>query len=228
MQEKKVYRYLLKLTKSGELKFLSHLDWQNLIIKAFRRCEVKFALSCGFNPMPRIAFSPALPIFLESKAEFVTLRTTAPLDDDFKQKFESNVNQNVRLIYIKEVSDTKEYDSLDNVLQWASYSGKIYDKNNLPISNFEKVFYNSEKCLSSDEFLIEKISKKGIKKVLNYRNSINLLELKEDELSFILKTGQDENIPSLRADEFLKHLFNDEFNFEIKRVCFFDKDFKEV
>ena len=73
--DKKEFRYQLKLTKLNELKFLSHLDWQNLILKSLRRTGVSFALTEGFNKVPKISFSPALPLFIESKCELVNFIT---------------------------------------------------------------------------------------------------------------------------------------------------------
>ena len=75
MQEEKIYKHRLKITKNKELRFISHLDWQNLILKIFRRCELKLVLSEGFNKMPKVSYSPALPIFIESDCELVNFQT---------------------------------------------------------------------------------------------------------------------------------------------------------
>lgn len=93
----------------------------------------------------------------------------------------------------------------------------------------EKIRYIIEKCLSSDEILITKKTKKGIEKTINYRNSLKTFEIKDDGvLSFILKAGQNEQIPSLRADEFLKTIFGESNIFKIKRVKFFDTDLRVI
>ena len=90
--DKKEFRYQLKLTKLNELKFLSHLDWQNLILKSLRRTGVSFALTEGFNKVPKISFSPALPLFIESKCELVNFITVELLDPDFIEKFHTNTS----------------------------------------------------------------------------------------------------------------------------------------
>ena len=86
-QNENIYKYRIKLTKTGALRFISHLDWQNLILKIFRRCDIKLVLSEGFNKMPRISYSPALPIFIESKCELVNFQTYEKLDNNFISNF---------------------------------------------------------------------------------------------------------------------------------------------
>ncbi len=226
MQEK-VYKYRLKLTKYGELKYISHLDWQNLIIKTLRRCQLELVLTEGFNKIPKTSFSPALPLFIESDCEIVYFQTHKPLSDNFKEVFEKNTNPNVKLVECLDFSHVQsKLPAPDILLQWAKYTAVPVLYKNESISNFKELEYNTEKCLSCDDISIERKTKKGLNKVINYRNSLNFLEFKDGVLTFVLKTGQDEHIPSLRADEFLKAVYGEEWLFDIKRVCFFDKDLK--
>lgn len=234
---KKEFRYQLKLTKLNELKFLSHLDWQNLILKSLRRAGVCFALSEGFNKVPKISFAPALPLFISSECELVNFITTEPLGSAFLDDFKIAAPENLRIINIKELeNDGRRMVSLDNLVQWAKYEAELPEDNivnkMLGISNFEDLRYTVEKCLSSNDFFIEKKTKKGILKQINYRNSIKTIDIADERLVFILKTGQDDSVPALRADEFLKCLigkFTDkEAIFEIKRLSFFDKNMTEL
>ena len=222
----KVFKYGIKVAKRGELKFLSHLDWQNLIIKTLRRCGLDLVLTEGFNKIPKTSFSPALPIFIESECELVYFQTKEPLPSNFGEIFAKSTNKNVVLLECYDFTNLPKQEALDIKIQWASYVAKLICNKNESILNSEKILYNIEKCLSSDELLIEKKTKKGINKVVNYRKSINSIEFVDNELKFVLKAGQDEQIPALRADEFLRVVFGIENLFEIKRLCFFDKEMK--
>ncbi len=231
--DKKEFRYQLKLTKLNELKFLSHLDWQNLILKSLRRTGVSFALTEGFNKVPKISFSPALPLFIESECELLNFITIEPLSENFLEDFKLAAPENLRIIALKELeNDGRRMVSLDNLIQWALYEAEIPQNNivnkTLGILNFEDLRYTVEKCLSSSELFIEKKTKKGIIKQVNYRNSVKSAEIKEGKFRFILKAGQDDIMPAFRADEFLKYLFNKNAIFEIKRLSFFDKDMAEI
>ena len=230
---KKEFRYQIRLSKINELKFLSHLDWQNLILKSLRRAGVHFALTEGFNKVPKISFSPALPLFIESECELLNFITSEPLSENFLEDFKLAAPENLRIIALKELeNDGRRMVSLDNLIQWALYEAEIPQNNivnkTLGILNFEDLRYTVEKCLSSSELFIEKKTKKGIIKQVNYRNSVKSAEIKEGKFRFILKAGQDDIMPAFRADEFLKYLFNKNAIFEIKRLSFFDKDMAEI
>ncbi len=221
-------RYRIKVTKLNELKYISHLDWQSLIMKTFRRMGLALSVSQGFNPTPRIAFSPALPIFLESECEFIYFETTEEIPENFRELFKENISDNVQLLDLVQLkSEIKRPESLDTLLSWAQYEAVI-NKEQSNIPKIEDLRYNIEKCLSQDDLFITKINKKGIKKQENYRKSLHSMELKDEKIEFISKTGQDKEIPALRADDLLKAVFGEEIVFNVKRVKFFDKNFSEM
>ncbi len=70
----------IKYTKTGRLRFLSHLDFMSLFHRTLMRATVKIAFSRGFNPHPKTAFGPALPVGIESEAEYVDLECDAFVD----------------------------------------------------------------------------------------------------------------------------------------------------
>ena len=57
--------------KSGDLRFLSHLEILRTFIRAIQRAGYRLEHSKGFNPHPKIVFSYALPVGVESRAEVV-------------------------------------------------------------------------------------------------------------------------------------------------------------
>ncbi len=217
-----VYKYRLKLIKQEELSYISHLDWQNLILKIFRRLDLKLILSQGFNKMPKVSYSPALPIFLESDCELVDFQVAEPIDNDFIKNFKKAAPKGIKVVDIQDVYYGDEK-SLDCYIQWAKYEAKLIDKKNC-LYNLDEIRYIIEKCLSSNELLILKKTKKGIEKEVNYRNSLKTFEIRQDgTLLFVLKAGQSDDIKALRADDFLKKIFGDSDIFKIKRIEFYDK-----
>jgi len=233
MQQEEVYKYRLKVKKLKELKFISHLDWQNLILKVFRRCSLKLSLSQGFNKMPKVSYSPALPIFIESECELVNFSVSKKPEDNFSEEFKKYSPSGLELVEISEITNESDLPkSLENYCQWAQYEAILKENTDKDVYNFEKISYIIEKCLSSDEILIAKKTKKGIEKTVNYRNSLKEMSLKgSDEhlkLTFILKVGQSGDVPALRADEFLNSVFDDKNIFKIKRIKFFDTAMQEI
>ena len=121
--QKEVYKHRLKLTKTNALKFISHLDWQGMILKIFRRCKLDLVLSEGFNKMPKVSYSPALPIFVESVCELVNFQTYSELGSDFIENFKKNSPKGLDIIELKPQEDNEK--SLENYCQWALYNAQI-------------------------------------------------------------------------------------------------------
>jgi radical SAM-linked protein len=70
----------MRYTKTGRLRFLSHLDLMTLVQRAAVRARIPLAFSQGFNPHPKIAFGPALPVGMESETEYLDMETDAGID----------------------------------------------------------------------------------------------------------------------------------------------------
>ena len=76
-----VCKVRLNIEKRGDLRFISHLDWLRMMYRAVSRAKLPVAYSRGFNPRPKIAFSPALPLFTEALSEYIDIELTERLDD---------------------------------------------------------------------------------------------------------------------------------------------------
>ena len=107
--------------------------------------------------------------------------------------------------------------------------------NNINTHTVRKEKFNENVFLYDYEYkkLLEEYgenkTKKCIEKTINYRNSLKCAQVSENGvITFVLKTGQNEEIPALRADEFLKTLFGDFNIFKIKRVEFFDTNLRVI
>lgn len=70
----------LKLAKTGPARFMSHLDFMRAVERAVRRAGLPVALTQGFHPHPRMSFSPALPVGVESECELVDVELREGLD----------------------------------------------------------------------------------------------------------------------------------------------------
>ncbi len=66
-------RIRFQYAKTGRIRFLSHLDLMTLFHRAAVRAEIPLMFSQGFNPHPKIAFSPALSVGMESEAEYLDM-----------------------------------------------------------------------------------------------------------------------------------------------------------
>ena len=80
---KETFRYRVKLTKTGILKYFSHLDWQNTFFKAITRSKLNVAFSHGYNPTMKISMGIALPLFCESETELVDIELLDNVEESF-------------------------------------------------------------------------------------------------------------------------------------------------
>lgn len=217
--DKPIHKYRAKITKKGYLKFLSHLDWQNTLVKALFRSELPVVFTEGFNPIPKISLGAALPIFIESETEFIDfeLRGTYATED-IKDILNNSLDKNAQIINIYEID--KSTASLDITTQWAKYEIVPLEKS---ISNFEVLGYIKDKLTSEDEIFLKKKTKKGIDKLINIKNSVKDVQLENNKLYVTLKTGQNQDIPPLRADDLVK-IFYPEMKFNITRTALFDEN----
>ncbi len=231
--DKEIYKYRIKLTKKGILKYFSHLDWQNTFLKAISRSGLDIVYSLGYNPMMKISMGIALPLFAESECELVDIELFENISTtELKLKLEKVLPEQSKIINIVKIP--KNAPAIDITAQWAEYKIDIFNKS---LYDFENLRYNTDKVLSSEQIFIEKKNKKGLIKKTDVKNSIKSYRFEGDSLFIVLKTGQsainkedgtvENGIPALRAD-ILMNLIAPDVTFDIKRTRFFDKSLKEL
>lgn len=217
-------RYRLKLTKEGSLKYLSHLDWQNTIIKSLYRSGLKLNFSQGFNPTPKISLGIALPIFVESVTEFIDIEFFDNIGkDELKEKLSKAFPSQIRVLDLKEIP--RKEPSIDNTAEWAEYEFSPIEKDIYPVKSL--LYDINAKFSENEEILIEKKNKKGIKRTIDIKPSIRSISERDNKIVMVLKAGQNQEIPSLRPDTAME-LFKPEINFDMKRTKFFDGSLEEI
>lgn len=66
-------RYRLWYRKVGRAAYLSQLEFQSVLERALRRAGLPMSFSQGFHPTPKVSFARALPVGVESLAEYADL-----------------------------------------------------------------------------------------------------------------------------------------------------------
>jgi radical SAM-linked protein len=74
------YRFRLDYSRLGRSRLLSHLELLQMFFRAFNRAGLPLHYSQGFNPSPKVSFSPALPLGTESRAEYLFVDLTEDVD----------------------------------------------------------------------------------------------------------------------------------------------------
>ncbi len=73
------FKYMVTYSRIGDICFLGHLEFLQLVFRALRRAGISTNFSQGFNPSPKISFGLALPVGTESLAEYFIMELPAPL-----------------------------------------------------------------------------------------------------------------------------------------------------
>ena len=225
----KTKRFRIKLTKTGILKYFSHLDWQNTFFKSIQRSGLDVAYSQGFNPTMKISMGIALPLFQESLCELVDIDIFDELNEnELKMRLENFLPDGCKIIDVTEIKERgQNFKAIDITAQWAQYKIDLAENKNFPLYEMEDFVYNTNRVLSGEEIVIAKKDKKGLSKTTNYKNSIKSYEFKDNSLFIVLKTGQKTDTPALRADILMEKIAPGVL-FNITRIKFFDENMKEL
>lgn len=73
-------RYLLKFSKQGGIRFISHLDLLRVFQRVFRRSGLQLSYSNGFNPHAKIGFAMPLSLGFETKGDYLEFETEIPYE----------------------------------------------------------------------------------------------------------------------------------------------------
>ncbi|MDD6037526.1 MAG: TIGR03936 family radical SAM-associated protein [bacterium] len=67
----------IKFSKSGNMKFVGHLDTMRYFQKVMRRAEIDIAYSAGFSPHQIMSFAAPLGVGIESEGEYVDIEVNS-------------------------------------------------------------------------------------------------------------------------------------------------------
>ena len=222
-----VYRYRLKITKKGLLRYFSHLDWQSTFHKVLARSGLNMVFSLGFNPTMKVSMGIALPLFAQSEGELVDIEIYDNLSEqEVMDIINPKLPDGAKIVGVQRVE--RYATAVDIEAQWAEYCITPYSKSNDDSSyDFDKFRKEVENVLTSPEILISKKNKKGIEKTTDFKKSVGTYRFEGNSLFIYLKVGQGSEIPALRADS-LMQLVNSERLFDITRLCFLDENLREL
>ena len=75
-----VQRLWLRISRTDQARYLSHLEAMNAWMRAMRRAKTPLAYSQGFHPHPKFAFSSAMPMHSQSVGEYLDITLVARVE----------------------------------------------------------------------------------------------------------------------------------------------------
>ena len=214
----------LRFSKTGRLKYISHLDINRAMARALKRAEIPLWYTEGFNPHPYMSFSLPLSLGVESLCESVDLRIVGEITNkEIKDRLNKVLPEDLKIIAVyDDFRDNSEIAYSDYVYKFE------FKDNDLALEKIKKV-------LSSDEILALKKGKKGRKRIMKETNIKSFIDkysisVRGDVivLNIRLLAGVEKNLnPSLLFDTIIR-LIDMDFEWKsISRISLLDKDYKE-
>lgn len=184
-----------KYKKEDDMIFISHLDLQRLLQRAFRRAEINLSYSQGFNPHPKMSYGNALALGVESQGEYVDIEIEDDISvEEFLNRINAELPQGVEFIKAKEI--TPQTPSLSSEIEYGEYLFNIDLEK--PLSK-ELVKSRVLEFIKSESIMITKKNKKGKLVENNIRpliKTFDLVVLDENRATFetIIATGSKANL----------------------------------
>ena len=214
----------LRFSKTGRLKYISHLDINRAMSRALKRAQIPLWYTEGFNPHPYMSFSLPLSLGVESLCESVDLRIVGDItNEDIKSRLNSVLPDGLKIVDVYD-------DFRDNSeIVYSDYVYKFEFKDN------EAAYEKIKAVLESDEILALKKGKQGRKRVMKETNIKSFIDkysisIRGDViiLNIRLLAGPEKNLnPSLLFDTIIR-LIDTDFEWKsISRISLLDKDYKE-
>lgn len=214
----------LRFCKQGRLKYISHLDINRALSRAFRRADIPLWFTEGYNPHAYMSFSLPLSLGVESLCEYVDIRLIDEIsNDEIKKRMNDVLPADLRILDVyDDFRDSSE-------IMYSDYVFKI------SFTDCEKAAEKIKSVFELSEILAQKKGKQGRKKVLKdvdikqYIDKYNVSV--RDDLVVInvrLMAGNEKNLnPTLLFDTIIR-LIETDFEWKsISRLSLLDKNYKE-
>jgi radical SAM family uncharacterized protein/radical SAM-linked protein len=158
-------RYLVTYSRHGDICYLGHLEFLQIIQRSLRRAGLKPHFSQGFNPSPKISFGPALPVGTASHDEFFLVDLLNPIADLAVAR--KLLDQALPAgLTIKEIKPATGRMTQNMVTTYEI---------ELPFALDEAALEKIEQFIRSDSFIIERM-RKGKRKDLDIRPLVKAIE----------------------------------------------------
>ena len=171
----------IKFSKTGNVKFIGHLDVMRYFQKLIRRAKLDVTYSQGYHPHQIMSFTSPLSVGIESKGEYFDIETNSEIDTDYAVKVlnDHSVDEIQVLKYIQLPDDAKKSMAL---LSAADYIVDMdFDEETI------------DKFLSQNKIEVLKKTKKS-EKVVDIKPMIYKLEKQGNKLFVCLAHGSQANL----------------------------------
>lgn len=139
--------------KKGNFAYLSQLELQSVLYRAMRRCKLPIAFSQGFHPLPLLSFGRALPVGMQSHAEWFGITLQEYVEP---QKLLRDLN-----VFLAEGLRVHEVEAVDKSRKTEQSVFEIFTLSFVNENEFSAVARNFNEFMKNSRFEVPLRSKKG-------------------------------------------------------------------
>lgn len=184
-------RYL----KTGKAKYFGHLELVNIFTNTIRRLDIPVKYSTGFSPKIKIVFNNPLPLGYESCDEFFIIQIDKYYNDEIiKENMNKKLPEGLKIFKTRLIANKLEEKEKDN-------NQFIIKANDFSFQEKELQYFNN-----TESVVIKKINKKGKTRLLDLKEFINSLEIKESS-ELLLDVRKIDNI-TIRPEIIINKIFS--------------------
>jgi len=180
-QEENSFRYRLHYSRLEDSRFYGHLELLQLVFRVLKRVGLPVLFSKGYNPSPKVSFSQALPVGVESLVEFFDVELAVPLRDleTVKERLNAEFPETFRVASLELVGKTQPKDQLVTYLV------------TLPDGDWRGLETRITDFMATESFCIERIRKRK-RKQLDVRPLVHSVhqEGRQLEIIFVQRHSQ--------------------------------------
>ena len=93
-----MYRVNFIFSKTGLMRYISHLDLMRLFMRAMRRADLPLKMTEGFSPHPKLSLKRALKLGIESEHEEASIVLKFPVTpEDFKNRLQKQLPEGIQV-----------------------------------------------------------------------------------------------------------------------------------
>lgn len=159
-------RIRFRFSRQGDLRFLSHRETMNLLIRALRRAGMPVCYSQGFNPQPKLALGSALPVGMESDGEYAdVLLHTRVRPETFGEAVNAQLPSGIRIRCAWECQLAEP--SLMSMICGEQYEVELspHCEESVPQWTADEVQEAVERFLASDRVQVRREGKAGVRSI---------------------------------------------------------------
>jgi len=223
-------KLISKYSKTGNLKYISHLDVLRFIQRAVKRAGINANYSEGFNPHMKTSFGYPLSLGIESMGEYFEVELNEKIEpEQFINKMNSVLPKEMQILKSRQTDDEE---SIMTRCAYAEYIINL-ESENINIENLQELFkemlqtgvvYNRQKKNKKNKMVTKEINTKEYIKYLK-AEKINDNKATVEAVFLTTETG------SMKVDELLKLITERGFvidYYSVMKVDALDKEMQPI